>query len=369
MGKLRIFEGKRVLVTGNTGFKGSWLVEWLLHLKADVIGFANDIPSNPSHFAISGMEGRIHQTWGDVRKFHEIHELIAKNKPDFVFHLAAQALVKKSYLEPRSTFETNVLGTLNVLDSLRICNERCTAVIITSDKCYDNIEQEWGYRENDQLGGKDPYSGSKGAAELVIRSYAASYFKKQTSNIRIGIGRAGNVIGGGDWAADRIVPDAVRAWGHGDILDIRSPNSTRPWQLVLEPLSGYLNLAVCLEENPALNGEAFNFGPAAEQNKTVKDLLDEMGRHWPDAHWRDISDKTANYEAGLLKLNCDKALSRLGWKPTLKFEETVKMTSDWYKKYYIADDAASSDGIHALSVGQIAEYEGLAKQRGVTWAL
>lgn len=361
-----IFDGKKVLLTGNTGFKGSWLTAWLCRLGAKVTGFSKDIPTSPAHFTAAAMEHRITQFWGDVRDAEILNKVIADLEPDFVFHLAAQPLVRRSYADPSETFTTNVVGTLNVLDALRLVNAPCTAVIITSDKCYDNVEQVWGYRETDRLGGKDPYSASKGAAELVIRSYVESYFKQQDSRVRIGIGRAGNVIGGADWALDRIVPDAIRAWASGKSVEIRNPKATRPWQHVLEPLSGYLQLASLLTTQTSLNGEAYNFGPLADQNQSVAELLDELSLHWPGAAWNDVSGGGGVYEAGLLKLACDKALRDLFWRPTLNFPETVKMTSEWYRQFY-ASCCPDAEAVWRFTVDQIDAYAHVAVQRGVAW--
>jgi CDP-glucose 4,6-dehydratase len=244
---LRVFSGERVLVTGHTGFKGSWLVIWLRMLGAKVAGIALDPPSEPSHFDAAGLAPGMVDLRLDVRDRAALKDRIAQFAPDFVFHLAAQPLVRRSYADPVETYETNVIGTLNVLESLRALDRPCVAVLITSDKCYDNVEWVWGYRETDALGGPDPYSASKGAAELVIRSHVRSYFPSATSKVRIGVGRAGNVIGGGDWADDRIVPDCVRAWSAGAAVELRNPRATRPWQHVLEPLSGYLPLGAALQ--------------------------------------------------------------------------------------------------------------------------
>lgn len=360
------FQGKTVAITGDTGFKGSWLTAWLLRCQAKVVGLSIDIPTTPSHYTAAGLEGHIEHIWGDVRNRADCVSLITKHRPDFVFHLAAQPLVRKSYAEPAETFETNVLGTLNMLEALRTSGVACTAVFITSDKCYDNVEQLWGYRESDRLGGKDPYSGSKGAAELVIKSYVESFFKAATSKVRIGVGRAGNVIGGGDWAEDRILPDAVRAWEHGAAVKIRNPRATRPWQHVLEPLSGYLTLACELAADLRNNGQAYNFGPPADQNQTVAELLDEMRLHWPSARWEDVSAPGGVYEAGLLKLCCDKALHQLSWKPALNFAETVRMSAAWYQMY-LADGKSSSATTWEFTQAQIVEYESIARERNVPW--
>jgi CDP-glucose 4,6-dehydratase len=362
MSKFNVFNSKTVLITGNSGFKGSWLSAWLVQLGAKVVGFSLDVPSTPSHFAALRLEDKIVQVWGDIRNLDACAAVVDQYRPDFVFHLAAQPLVRRSYLEPHDTFITNTGGTLNMLEALRVSNHPCAAVFITSDKCYDNVEQLWGYRENDRLGGQDPYSGSKGAAELIIRSYAASFFNGDSA-VRVAVGRAGNVIGGGDWAEDRIIPDAVRAWSNNESLQIRNPNATRPWQHVLEPLAGYLALAADLVADEALRGEAFNFGPPADQNYSVSELLEQMQLHWADAVWRDVSESGAVYESGLLKLCCDKALHRIAWKPLLTFAENVEMTANWYSSYY--DGNAD---IWKLTESQILQYEALGVDRGAVWA-
>lgn len=356
-----VYQGKRVLITGNTGFKGSWLSLWLSSLGAEVFGISDCVPTTPSNFEASHLRDVVTYFEQDVRDFEEVYNLIQKIKPDFVFHLAAQALVRESYLNPQATIETNVMGTTNVLESLRRNNKPCIGVIITSDKCYDNVEWTWGYRENDALGGEDPYSASKGAAELVVKTYAKSYFGHENSPVKIVSARAGNVIGGGDWAAFRIVPDALRAWSNGETLVIRNPKSTRPWQHVLEPLSGYLLLGQKLFENPRLNGEPFNFGPPANQNFNVEDLLVEMKKHWATAAW-DVSGDAVK-EAGLLKLSCDKALHSLGWLPNLNFEETSAMTIDWYDVFY----NQKPDSMRDFTLEQISNYTNLAQKRNLAW--
>ena len=348
-----VFKNKTVLITGNTGFKGSWLSIWLLKLGANIVGLSDKVPTSPSNYKASSLEDRINQQWLDIRDFNLVNEVFIKFKPDFVFHLAAQPLVRRSYDDPMETFETNISGTLNILECLRLSKHKTIAVMITSDKCYDNVEQLWGYRENDRLGGKDPYSASKGAAELLIKSYYESYFVKEDSLITIGVGRAGNVIGGGDWALDRIIPDSARAWSKGKPVIIRNPHATRPWQHVLEPLSGYLTLASLLYKNSKINGEAFNFGPSADQNFSVANLLDKMIDNWNEGSWKDVSQKDKVYEAGLLKLCCDKALHMLNWEAALSFNETVKLTAEWYKIYYNKLEA----DIWALNIEQIEYFE------------
>ena len=287
-------------------------------------------------------------------------------QPDFVFHLAAQALVRPSYKNPLETIITNAIGSATVLDALRLLNSKVVAIMITSDKAYDNVEWVWGYRESDRLGGKDPYSASKGMAELAIRSYVTSFFNTPDSNVRVGIARAGNVIGGGDWALDRIVPDCMNAWSTGKTVDIRSPHSTRPWQHVLEPLSGYLVLAANLANDVTNHGEAYNFGPSADQNYPVSKLIDEMSKYWDQVKWNDISgSKNHAHEAGLLKLNCDKALFDLDWHSTLEFNETVKMTVEWYKNYYQNQEQSMFN----FTINQIDEYTKLAISKGINWAV
>ena len=356
------FQGATVLVTGNTGFKGTWLTVWLCSLGARVIGLSKDIPSDPSHYSAAGLDKHVEQIWADIRNLQDCEAAVRRHRPDFVFHLAAQPLVRRSYSEPHETFASNMYGTLNVLEALRAVGHACTAVFITSDKCYDNVEQIWGYRENDRLGGKDPYSASKGAAELVIRSYAESFFRGGQP-VRLGVGRAGNVIGGGDWAEDRIIPDAARAWSQGRTLAIRNPLATRPWQHVLEPLAGYLTLAARLSRDAGLSGEAFNFGPALDQNFTVSELLQEMQRNWPGVSWQDLSDPNAVYEAGLLKLCCDKALHRLGWGALLTFAENAAMTVGWYQRFYAGDGQ-----MWDTTQEQIAAYQEIGRARGAVWA-
>jgi CDP-glucose 4,6-dehydratase len=352
------FNGKTVLVTGHTGFKGSWLVSWLKKLGARVVGIALDPSAEISHFTVADIAADMTDLRIDIRDRSALEGAIVKAQPDFVFHLAAQALVRSAYAAPVETWQTNVLGTLHVLEALRKLTQPCVAVIITSDKCYDNVEWVWGYRETDALGGADPYSASKGAAELAIRSHIKSYFPKDTSNVRIASARAGNVIGGGDWAPDRIVPDCVLAWSQKDSVQLRNPRSTRPWQHVLEPLGGYLTLAAALVEHPELHGESFNFGPPSHQNHSVLELVQQMALHWAQVRWEDVShDNKGPYESGLLKLNCDKALHYLGWEAVLGFEETVRLTAEWYRAYY-----EEPEGIAAITEDQINKYIELASQ-------
>lgn len=355
------FNNKTVVVTGHTGFKGSWLVSWLKQLGANVVGIALDPPTKISHFTVAHIAADMTDIRIDIRDRDALEDVIVKAQPDFVFHLAAQALVRSSYNLPVETWQTNVLGTLHVLEALRKLEKSCIAVFITSDKCYDNVEWVWGYRETDALGGPDPYSASKGAAELAIRSHIKSFFPKDTSKIRIASARAGNVIGGGDWAADRIVPDCVLAWSRKESVKLRNPRSTRPWQHVLEPLGGYLTLAAALVERPELHGESFNFGPPSHQNHSVLELVQQMALHWDQVRWEDVSrDTKGPYESGLLKLNCDKALHYLCWEAVLGFKETVRLTAEWYRAYYEQPELIAD-----VTADQIIKYIELVRQSRV----
>lgn len=360
-----IYQNKKVLITGNTGFKGSWLTAWLLNLGADVVGVSKDIPTKPSMFEELNLKEKIKFYQEDIRDLSKTTEIISIEKPDFLFHLAAQAIVSTSYKKPIETITSNIIGTTNILEALKLSNHECTAIIITSDKAYDNVEQVWGYKENDRMGGKDIYSGSKGAAELIIKSYFHSFFKKNESKVRFAIGRAGNVIGGGDWAKDRIVVDCMKAWSKGGAVEIRSPNATRPWQHVLEPLSGYLNLGQALYEDNSLHGEAFNFGPRAEQNHTVIQLLNDLSKYWDFEDAKKafkIVDCIPFHEAGLLKLNCDKALSILKWQANLEYKNTIRFTSEWYFDFY-----KNKTNIWDKSIFQIKEYQNIAKKNCLKW--
>jgi CDP-glucose 4,6-dehydratase len=362
-----VYRNSRVLVTGHTGFKGSWLSSWLIKLGAKVIGISDCIPTNPSLFEILKLENRIEHHICDVRDADMVARLISEAKPDFVFHLAAQAIVSTSYHDPLNTISTNVLGTANVLEALRHLDHPCTAVFITSDKCYENVEWAWGYKETDHLGGRDIYSGSKGAAEVIFHSYFWSFFRNtHKTSVRIASGRAGNVIGGGDWAKDRIVVDCIRNWAKGDVVEIRSPDSTRPWQHVLEPLSGYLTLGAELSRNLKLNGESFNFGPRTEQNKTVVSLISELRQHWeldPTGVAFRITSDVQFHEASLLRLNCDKAALFLKWEAAMNSANCIEMVGQWYSNYYTGNVRDA----YELTLAQIGKYEDMAQQRGLSW--
>lgn len=352
------FFDKNVLVTGHTGFKGAWLALWLEALGARVTGLGLDPSTEPSLSSTTMPDGNLSDVRHDIRDVGFVTDLVREVRPDFVFHLAAQAIVKRSFAEPRETFETNVLGTINVLESLRILDHPSVAVMITSDKAYLNKEWVWGYRETDQLGGHDPYSGSKAAAELALASYIDSFFPPG-SPTRVGIARAGNVIGGGDWSPDRIVPDAIRAWRADEPLGIRSSQATRPWQHVLEPLSGYLSLAARLSSYGDLAGEAFNFGPARAEGRTVAQLVGALQSRLPGLESSIVPGSASQREAGLLQLNCDKASSLLDWRSILTFDETVDLTCDWYERFY-----SDPSGARKISLDQIAKYSSLRAERG-----
>ncbi len=358
---LNAFAGKRVLVTGHTGFKGSWLSEWLLALGADVHGLALPPPTQPALFEKLGLANRMHHHLGDVRDADLVQSLVTDVAPHFVFHLAAQPLVLLSYQSPVETFSTNVMGTVHVLDALRRTQRPCTVIAVTTDKCYHNQEWSHSYRETDPLGGYDPYSASKGAAEIVIAAYRNSFFSSASSPIRLASARAGNVIGGGDWAADRIFPDCIRALESGKTISVRNRTATRPWQHVLEPLAGYLWLAARLDQETPNSplASAFNFGPPLDSNRTVADLVIEVLKHWP-GHWEDLSDPNAVHEAKLLNLATDKAFHHLGWRPVWSFEETVAKTVNWYQTALSAQN---------FTRDQIKSYHASASDLGVPWAL
>ena len=331
----QFFYNKKILITGCTGFKGSWLSIWLNLLGAKLYGLALEAPTKPSLFKEANLDKIINNNTVDIRDSKKVTSLVKEIQPDYIFHLAAQPIVKVSYLDPLLTWETNLMGTVNILDALKYLNKKCIGIIITSDKCYENQEWEWGYRETDRLGGDDPYSASKGSAEIAFKSYYKSFFSnKSKSKIRIASARAGNVIGGGDWAENRIVPDCIRAWTKDQPVEIKSPNSTRPFQHVLEPLMGYITLAENLNTNENISGESFNFGPLSNHNYKVLDVVRELSKSWENPRWEVIQENENFHESKLLKLNCDKALSLIQWEPIIDFETTMRMTSDWYYSFY-----------------------------------
>ncbi len=358
---LKIFKNKKIIITGHTGFKGSWLSLWLQILGAKVIGLSIDIPTNPSHFKSIKLKNKIIHKKVDIRNLNILKKTIKKYQPDFVFHLAAQALVKKSYEKPIYTWHTNAIGTLNILESLRGLNKKCTAILITSDKSYKNLEIKRGYRENDTLGGIEPYSASKACAELVIQSYVKSFFPAKKTKILIGVARAGNVVGGGDWSENRLIVDCIKSWSKNKKVLIRKPNSTRPWQHVLEPLYGYMLLALNLQKNKKLHGEAFNFGPSNLNEYKVIFLVRLMKKYWKKVSWNvSNNSKKSFYESNLLKLNSNKSRAKLKWKAILNINETISMIAEWYKIYY-----SKTNKMYEVSFNQIKLYEKLLKKRSI----
>jgi len=355
------FKNKKVLITGHTGFKGSWLTSWLVMLGAKVTGLSINIPTTPSHFKAIKLKNKINHKKMDIRNLKLLKKTFKKYQPDYVFHLAAQSLVKKSYYDPIYTWETNTIGTLNVLESLREIKKNCIAVLITSDKSYKNLEIKRGYKENDILGGKDPYSASKASAELAIQSHISSFFPLKKTKVLVGIARAGNVIGGGDWSENRLIPDCVKSWSKNKRVLIRNSQSTRPWQHILEAVRGYLLLALTLKKNKKLHGEAFNFGPENTKNYSVIFLIKLMKKYWKEISWKMPNKKKKSfYESNLLKLNSNKAKIKLKWKCILTFAETISMVANWYKSYY-----SKPKQIQKVSLNQINEYEKLLKKRSI----
>ncbi len=348
-----IYKNKTVLVTGHTGFKGSWLSIWLHELGANVIGYALDPHTDKDNFVVSKLAEKIVDVRGDIRDREKLQAVFEKYQPEFVFHLAAQPLVRYSYEEPVETYDVNVMGSIYVMEAFRKCKSARYAVMITTDKCYENKEQIWGYKETDPLGGYDPYSSSKGACEIAIQSFRNSFFNPLTYNNHgkaIASARAGNVIGGGDWAQDRIVPDLIRAFESNTALEIRHPSATRPWQHVLEPVSGYLLLGQKLSEDPVRYATSWNFGPEFELNKTVWEIVSNINHVLKDLIIKDVSvNRQEKHEAKLLYLDITKAKTQLGWVPTLSLEKTIDMTVDWYKKYNEYDG-------YELCLAQIKEF-------------
>ena len=352
------FKNKKIIVTGHTGFKGAWLTFWLKKLGANILGISYNFKTKPSIFNTLNLTKGVKSKDLDIRNLKKLNKVINNFKPDFIFHLAAQSLVKKSYLYPVYTIETNSIGTLNILESLKSLKKKCNVVLITSDKSYKNLELKRGYKENDILGGVDPYSASKACAELIIRSQINSYFKKE-SKIKIGIARAGNVVGGGDWSEDRLVPDCIRSWSTNKKVHLRNPQATRPWQHVFEAIGAYLVFAINLNHNKKFHGEVFNFGPNTNKNYSVLMVIKQMRKYWKNVSWKLIKKKNAkHYESTLLKLNCKKAKKLLKWKSILNFDETVKFTTSWYKNFY-----TNRRNIIKFSQDQINYYEKLMRKR------
>ena len=367
------YKGKKVLITGHTGFKGSWLAIWLHELGADVIGISLDPYTDRDNFVLSGIQNKITDLRGDIRDGKLLKDIFQKYQPEIVFHLAAQPLVRLSYDIPVDTYEVNVMGTIHLMEAIRATNSVKVAVMITTDKCYENKEQIWGYRENEAMGGYDPYSSSKGAAEIAIASWRRSFFNPEEyakHGKSIASVRAGNVIGGGDWSLDRIIPDCIKSLEAGKTIEIRSPKAIRPWQHVLEPLSGYMLLAQKMWSEPTKYCEGWNFGPHAESiatvwyvaTKVVEDYFQESKTRNQDSehkdyhlsiitnhYLKDLSNSNDLHEANLLMLDISKAKFQLGWEPRLNIDQTVELTVDWYKRY-------KSENVLSLCLNQISKF-------------
>ncbi|MBS1806288.1 MAG: CDP-glucose 4,6-dehydratase [Acidobacteria bacterium] len=350
------WKGRRVFLTGHTGFKGSWLSLWLSTLGADLVGYALEPPTTPSLYQQAGVDADLHSIIGDIRDFPKLSAAIAEFKPDVVLHLAAQSVVRTGYEDPIGTYSSNVMGTVNLLEAVRLLKRKCVVVNVTSDKCYDNREWAWGYREIDPMGGHDPYSNSKGCAELVTSAYRDSYFPPeayQHHGVALASARAGNAIGGGDWTAFQLIPDLMRAFMEGQPCLIRNPLSYRPWQFVLEPLRGYLLLAERLSENGADFASGWNFGPLDEDARPVSWIADTLKSKWGrGASWRQDSAAAAK-EARALKLDVSKAADGLAWRPALRLEQTLSWIVEWYKAF------EKGDNLRSTTLEQIQSYERL----------
>lgn len=370
---LDLFSNRRVFLTGHTGFKGSWLAEWLLLRGADVTGYALPPPTKPALFEQLGLRQRLRHMEGDVRDLAALTRAVVEVKPDFVFHLAAQPLVRHSYAQPVETFATNVMGTVNLLEALRVADARCIVVVATTDKCYENREIDHPYREYDPLGGRDPYSASKACAEIALAAYRQSFFKHGQAPIALASARAGNVLGGGDWASDRIIPDCIRSLQTKQIIKIRNPRAIRPWQHVLESLSGYLVLAAEINQAQTVNKSerlsslcsSFNFGPEAASQRCVRDVVEEVLKRWPGT-WVNESTQQTHHEAGRLQLSIEKAAQLLHWRPVWDFQSTITETVDWYRHCDVDVDPKER---LAFSRRQIRNYEFAARHLGLPWAV
>jgi len=350
---VQFFNERTVLITGHTGFKGGWLALWLESIGANVIGYSQAPPTNPSFFNETGLHNYITDIRGDILDQKNISQVINTHRPDYVFHLAAQPLVRASYRNPHETFNVNIMGTVNILESIRLSQHPTVCVCITSDKCYENKEWDYAYRENDPLGGYDPYSASKGAAEIVIASYRKSFFECRESKrmCALSSARAGNVIGGGDWADDRIVPDCVQSLVNGKSIQIRNPSAIRPWQFVLDPLFGYLWLALKMKVHPEEYSGAWNFGPDYSNAVDVGTLTEKIVHEWGAGTWESNHQANNLHEAGFLKLDIAKSVTKLGWKPVYGIDEAIHKTIEWYK----TKDTRAED-MYKFSLGQIESY-------------
>ena len=344
------FQNKKILLTGHTGFKGSWMAIWLKELGAEVYGYSLDPYTQKDNFVTTKLSSKIQHTIGDVRDLEKLKKYVAEVKPDMAFHLAAQPLVIESYQNPHYNFETNLMGTVNFFEAVRSCESLKVAINVTTDKCYQNNEWLWGYRENDAMGGDDPYSASKGCSELITNSYIKSFFSKENT-AHVASGRAGNVIGGGDWADNRIIPDIIRAYQNNETVTVRNPSSVRPWQFVLEPIFGYMKLAEKLWSNGKSFSGGWNFGPSSFENYSVGNVLDEVKQLIPSIKIDVPKTNDKLHEAGLLKLDITKAVNLLGWKPKLNFEETIQYTIDGYLQ-----ELDSKNNIYDCRVNQIKNY-------------
>ena len=351
-----VFKDKTVFVSGHTGFKGSWLCIWLKELGANVVGYALEPYTERDNFVVTGLQDKITHITGDIRDYKTLAKVFKKYQPEFVFHLAAQPIVRESYVRPKETYDINIGGIVNVLECCRLADSVRVIVNVTSDKCYENKEWIWGYRENDPMGGYDPYSSSKGCSELVTAAYRQSFFGPTTSqllnlstSVALSSARAGNVIGGGDWQKDRIIPDCIRALENNKPIEIRNPNATRPWQHVLEPLNGYLLLASRMYEDPQKFCGAWNFGPNYDSIIPVGKVADKVVAQWGSGSWSDLSDKNAPHEAKLLSLDISKANSYLKWFPVWDTEKAIEKTVDWYKEYKKEDP-------YRICMNQIEEF-------------
>lgn len=344
------FKNKKILITGHNGFKGSWLSIWLSLLGAKVIGISLKNKNPNSHFNLVKKKLNIKSFYIDIRNQKKIEKIILKYKPDFVFHFAAQALVYRSISNPKFNWETNVVGLLNILEILNKLKNRCIGVIVTSDKCYKNIEQLKGYKESDVLGGIDPYSASKASAEILFNSFFKTFIENKNNQLRLCTARAGNVIGGGDWSKNRLIPDCMKMWLRNKLPEIRNPNSTRPWQHVLEALSGYLDLALKLKRDKKINGSSFNFSSNKIKNITVIDFIKKIKKKWPNISWK-IKKKNKFYESTLLQLDSTKAKKILKWKASLNLDETIKFVVDWYRCFYL-----NRNQIFEVSKSQIMKF-------------
>ena len=359
------YRGKRVFLTGHTGFKGSWLSLWLSALGAEVHGYALQAPTDPSMFELCGVSETLHHVIGDIRDESLLQKAIQAAAPDFVFHLAAQPIVRRSYTDPIYTVDVNIGGTARVLEAVRALDRKCAVVVVTSDKCYANNEWPWGYRENDPMGGSDPYSMSKGAAELVASCWRASYFSKPNSKVRLASARAGNVIGGGDWAEDRILTDCVAAFRRGAEVELRNPMATRPWQHVLEPLSGYLWLGAKLASDDGTRfADGWNFGPSSDSVQSVSHLVSLCASRWGSGGWSLSREADPPKESMSLGLCIDKAQQQLKWRPVWDLVRCVAATVDWYKAW----NEGSAD-LREITRGQIRMYQSDAAGLGLKWAL